>query len=384
MALLSFMARLGLDATGFEKNMAKADSRVNHFGKQTLGALKGQLAAAFSFGAIAAGINQAVESASKLNDQTAKLGVGTKFFQEWAFGAKQAGSSSEELAGFLEKLAVARTKALGGGASENKAFEQFGISLKDLQSGSLEDIAAKVSKAFEGGNPQEFIASLRVIGGRGAGGLIPAFADGMDDAAKQAQELGLVLSDETIQSLDALGDKFDIIKAQFNVGFSQIGTWAAKAWGDAFNAAEKYFQATIQFGVGFRQGNGIKDSINRAVASSLTAVDETGKTQDSEEAAFKRLQDNKRKSRLAAPDFSGVKSAVNKAVEASQFQSYARGNITAAGGYFLGSGQTAAMDIAKQALDLAKRQLDANARTARSTEKIANEGVTVREDPTDP
>jgi len=364
MALLSFMARLGLDATGFEKNMAKADSQVNRFGKQTLGALKGQLAAAFSFGAIAAGINNAVESASRLNDQTAKLGVGTKFFQEWAFGAKQAGSSSEELAGFLEKLAVARTKALGGGASENKAFEQFGVSVKDLQSGSLEDIAAKVSKAFESGNPQEFIASLRVIGGRGAGGLIPAFADGMDDAAKQAQELGLVISDDTIQSLDALGDRFDIIKAQFNVGFSQIGTYAVKAWSAAFNAAEKYFQAAIQFGVGFRQGNGIKDSINRAVASSLTAVEETGITQDSEEAALKMLQEKKRKSRLSAPDFSGVKSAVNKAVEASQFQSSADKSVASLGGYYLGGDATAGMDLARQALELAKRTADDTKRSA--------------------
>jgi hypothetical protein len=358
------MARLGLDATGFEKNMAKADSQVNRFGKQTLGALKGQLAAAFSFGAIAAGINNAVESASRLNDQTAKLGVGTKFFQEWAFGAKQAGSSSEELAGFLEKLAVARTKALGGGASENKAFEQFGVSVKDLQSGSLEDIAAKVSKAFESGNPQEFIASLRVIGGRGAGGLIPAFADGMDDAAKQAQELGLVISDDTIQSLDALGDRFDIIKAQFNVGFSQIGTYAVKAWSAAFNAAEKYFQAAIQFGVGFRQGNGIKDSINRAVASSLTAVEETGITQDSEEAALKMLQEKKRKSRLSAPDFSGVKSAVNKAVEASQFQSSADKSVASLGGYYLGGDATAGMDLARQALELAKRTADDTKRSA--------------------
>ena len=364
MALLSFMARLGLDATGFEKNMAKADSQVNHFGKQTLGALKGQLAAAFSFGAIAAGINQAVDSASKLNDQTAKLGVGTKFFQEWAFGAEQAGSSSEELAGFLEKLAVARTKALGGGAGENKAFAQFGVSLKDLQSGSLEDIAGKVSKAFESGNPQQFLESLRAIGGRGAGGLIPAFSDGMEDAAKQAQELGLVLSDDTIQSLDALGDRFDIIKAQFNVGFSQIGTYAVKAWGAAFNAAEKYFQAAIQFGVGFRQGNGIKDSINRAVAASLTAVDETGKTQDSEEAALKLLQDKKRKSRLAAPDLSGVQMTSRKAVEAAQFQSSADKSVASLGGYYLGGDATSGMDLARQALELAKRTANDTKRSA--------------------
>ena len=87
---------------------------------------------------------------------------------------------------------------------------------------------------------------------------------------------------------------------------------------------------------------------------------------------------------FSAPGGSPRIKSLARAVEASAFQSSAGGSVTAAGGYFLGSGQTAAMDLAKQALDLAKRQLDANARTARSTEKMANQGVTVREDPTDP
>lgn len=366
MALLSFMARLGLDATGFEKNMAKADSQVTRFGTQTLGALKGQLAAAFSFGAIAAGINHAVESASKLNDQTARLGVGTKFFQEWAFGLKQAGASSEDLTGFLEKLSVARTKALGGSDSEGNAFKQFGISLKELQSGSLESIAGKVAKAFESGNPQQFIESLRTIGGRGVGGLVSAFSDGMDDAAKQAQELGLVLTDETIQALDALGDRMDVNKERFNVGFSQIATWGIKAWDAVFNASEKYFQAAIQFGVGFNQGNGFKDSIKRAVDASITAVDETGKTQDSEAAAVKLLNDKKRKSRLTPPDFSGIKSETMKAVQAIQFQSSADRSVASGGGYYLGGDATARNDLGRQALELAKK-------TAAETQKTSEQ-----------
>lgn len=373
MALLSFMARLGLDATGFEKNMAKADSQVSRFGTQTLGALKGQLAAAFSFAAISAGIHSAVENASKLNDQTARLGVGTKFFQEWAFGAKQAGASSEDLTSFLEKLAVARVNALRGSESEIKAFAQFGVGLQELKSGSLEGIAGKVAKVFEGGNPQQFIESLKAIGGRGAGGLISAFSDGMDDSALAAHELGLVLTDETIQSLDALGDRMDVNKERFNVGFSQIAAWGIKAWDSMFNASEKYFQAAIQFGVGFRQGNGIKDSINRAVDASITAVEETGIAQTSEAEAVKAANDKKRKARLAPPDLTGIKPDAGRT---ESFKSSASGSIAAAGGYFLGSGQTAAMDLAKQALDIAKK-------TEMNTARIANQGVTIKQDQND-
>jgi hypothetical protein len=116
-------------------------------------------------------------------------------------------------------------------------------------------------------------------------------------------------------------------------------------------------------------------------------IDAGGNPALARERYQQRLRDSLKKPEsvvepVEEPKKEAVKKA-NKAVEAIRFQSSASGSITAAGGYFLGSGQTAAMDIAKQALDLAKRQLDANARTARSTEKIANKGVTVIEDPTD-
>lgn len=370
MALLSFMARLGLDATGFEKNLARADSQVTRFGDKTLGELKKKLASAFTYGAIAYNLEQAIEKASKLNDQAARLGVSTKFFQEWAFGLQQAGASSEDLVGFLEKLAVARTKALQGGPTEGNAFAQFGIGLKELQSGSLEGIASKISKAFEGGNPQQFVESLRALGGRGAGGLISAFSDGMDDSAKKAQELGLVLSDETIQSLDELGDRFDIIKNQFNVGFSKIGEWGVKAWGAALNAAEKYFAAAIQFGVGFRQGNGIKDSLRRAVDASITAVEETGKSQDEEEATFRALQERKRKAKLAPPDLSGIKNLAQREVQASQFQSSSDRTVASLGGYYLGGDASARNDLARQALELSKRTADDVRKTAERLQSI--------------
>ena len=364
MALLSFMARLGLDATGFEKNMAKADSQVSRFGTQTLGALKGQLAAAFSFAAINAGIHSAVENASKLNDQTARLGVGTKFFQEWAFGAKLAGSSSEELASFLEKLSVARTKALGGGASENKAFEQFGVSLDELKSGSLEGIASKVAKVFETGNPQKFIESLRTIGGRGAGGLISAFSDGMDDSAKKAQELGLVISDETIQALDDLGDRFDIMAIKSTGFWSKVGVGAVNAIDWLSKLVEKSTQASIQFYRAKEQSSGTFSGLRAGASAAATGWSETSKDQVIEDAEIKKILERRRLARLAKVDMSSIKSAAKNDIEASQFQSSASKSVSSLGGYYLGGDATAGMDLARQALELAKRTADDTKRSA--------------------
>jgi hypothetical protein len=196
----------------------------------------------------------------------------------------------------------------------------------------------------------------------------------MDDSALAAHELGLVLTDEAIQSLDALGDRMDVNKQRFNVGFSQIAEWGIKAWDKLFNASEMAFQGMIQFKRGFEGTGTFDEKLQRGIDGATTAVEETAKTQDSEAAAVKAANDKKRKARLAPPDFTGIKSDAGRTE--SSFKSSASGSIAAAGGYFLGSGQTAAMDLAKQALDIAKK-------TEMNTARIANQGVTIKQDQND-
>jgi hypothetical protein len=431
MALLSFMARLGLDATGFEKNMAKANSQVENFSGKTLGALKASLASAFAVAVIIEKFKDAINYAGELTDQMKRLGVSSEFLQGWAHGLELAGAKAEDLTSFLEKLAVSREKALGGDSGALGSFAGLGVSLKDIESTDLEGLARKIAKVFTTGKPQDFIKSLREIGGRSAGALIPAFVENIEDAEREASKLGLVMDKETRVALDALGDAFTtagkkskiffagLVKSAIDsesrlisltkavVDFSKTliaeGKDNPENWTKRRPISEVAHDAMTSRYLREREsGTGLIGSGALALGDFIAAHFQDGGSGPGDqfanamksgknayalnEAIAKAQRDAALKADGAstAGDTPGRTSALARAVEASRFQSSAGGSITAAGGYFLGSGQTAAMDIAKQALDLAKRQLDANARTARSAEKIANEGVTVREDPTDP
>lgn len=431
MALLSIMARLGLDATGFEKNMAKADSQVNKFAGQTLGALKASLASAFAMAVIIEKFKDAINYAGELTDQMKRLGVSSEFLQGWAHGLEVAGAKAEDLTSFLEKLAIAREKALGGDSGSIASFAELKLTLEDLSKTDLEGIARKIAKLFTTGNPQQFIKALREVGGKSAGALIPAFTEDIEAAAREAEKLGLVMDKKTRVALDALGDAFSTKAKRAKVFFAEMVKGAIDAESRMISlthAVAAFAQALFQSDSGGADSGikrtPLKDKVTDVTLSRYLRERESGTgiigsgalaTGDFIRALFSDIGGQEDKNMFSDPMKAG-KNAYNvheamakaaeeaalkadgfsapggsprikslaRAVEASAFQSSAGGSVTAAGGYFLGSGQTAAMDLAKQALDLAKRQLDANARTARSTEKMANQGVTVREDPTDP
>jgi len=89
----------------------------------------------------------------------------------------------------------------------------------------LKSMFLALGKPFEEGiDPQKLLGPFRELAGRGAGALIPAMAEGLLDAAEQARNLGLVMEDEVIASLDDVADKLDILKAKMTAGTGSFTT----------------------------------------------------------------------------------------------------------------------------------------------------------------
>src|SRR5262245_453523 len=104
MGLLSLIARLGLDKSGFNAGLTAANKQVSKFG----GALKSQLAGAFSAAAVIAYTKHLIDFGSKINDTATKLGVGTKELQEYTYAAQQNGAELEDVAKAFKALSAAR------------------------------------------------------------------------------------------------------------------------------------------------------------------------------------------------------------------------------------------------------------------------------------
>ncbi len=208
--------KMGLNSGVVSQGIRSVKHEVTELGSHLKGALGGLVGVA-AFEELA---RSTVEYGSKVNDLSLRLGISTDAVQQWDYALKQSGSSIEAAVPFFEKLAVARHKALAGNEEAVAAFTKLGVSMASLKSDRLEDIAATIGKTFQAGDPQNLLASLREIGGRGAGQLVAAFRDGLTDMFKDAP----IISQSNIEELDKIHDKFAKLKAEFMTGFAPAVT----------------------------------------------------------------------------------------------------------------------------------------------------------------
>ena len=233
MGNFSLLAKLGLDSSSFESGAKRAESISRKFGKEMTGAL----ATAFSVEKVVQFGLEAVSAAGKLSDLSDRVGVSAGFLQEMQFAAEQTGASLEDVTTSIEKLSVARAQALAGSETKMNAFKLLGISADDLKTLRSEDLFTKIGDTIKNApNPQNLLAPFREIAGKGAGALIPAMIEGLQDTAQKARELGLVMNDNVVASLDDAADRIDTLKAGFTV---LIGTIISEVGGPLF----KFFEA---------------------------------------------------------------------------------------------------------------------------------------------
>lgn len=222
--MLSLKAFLGLDGSGFELGIKRAQSVAKKFSNDLGKEAGGRLKQFLTLAAAEEGVRRLITYGSRVADLSEELGISTTALQEWEGAANLAGAKAENVSKFFEGLAVARDKALSGDASTLDAFKDFGISPADLASMRLEDLGKKVGDAVKEGDAQKLIASLKEIGGKGAAGLIATFKSGLDEGFKNTS----IIPPEKIAELDALGDRFTSLGKSLIVAFSPFVIWLGK------------------------------------------------------------------------------------------------------------------------------------------------------------
>jgi hypothetical protein len=233
MGFLSLIARLSLNASGFESGLKRSQSLATRWSRDVSSNVKGQLAAAFGAGAVLAATKNAIDYAGKINDISSSLGVGTDALQEFDFAATQNGAHLEDFVGVMRKLAIARQNAIDkpeGDLAED--FHKLGVSIDDLKSKRLEDLVKQIGTAFKDArDPQQLLDAGLATMGRGALSVLPAMRNGLDEAAESAHNLGLVISESAIEKLDELGDRFDVMKGKMRSALGEGASLFAK-WAD--------------------------------------------------------------------------------------------------------------------------------------------------------
>lgn len=301
MAIFSLLAKLGLDGTGFETGLKRSQSLAKGVGRE----ISGTLAGIFAVDKLSEFGLEAIHTAGRLQDLSTQLGVSSEFLQEMKFAADLGGASLDEVAAAIEKITMARGKALGGDQGLIDAFARFGVTAQEIKSARIEDIFIKIGKAFEGdANPQNLIAPFRELAGKGAGSLIPAMATGLQDAADQARRLGLIMSNEVISAMDDANDRLDILKAKATAG---IGTIIGELVQPLLNGIEHVYSAVEAFflasatpegGKELKAMENIKHMFSQAKQAFVTSYEQTNIEAQAKMEADKRRAEARRLSRI--------------------------------------------------------------------------------------
>lgn len=211
----SLMVELQANTAAFTRDMGKARAAVEsssaRMNKAIAGVERGirMMAGALSVVAVAGFAKSLINEADALGEMSQKLGVSVENLSAYSYGAKQAGSSTEEMNTSLTRLSKNIQEAIVDKTSESaRTFDSLGISLKDTN-GKLkstdaifEELAQRFSQSADG--PEKVAVAMKLLGKSGAD-LIPLMND-LAGFKEEAIKAGAVISTDFAKASDGFND----------------------------------------------------------------------------------------------------------------------------------------------------------------------------------
>lgn len=224
--LAALRVTLSADTAAFSTGMAKARRQASTSAtaiKKSLGGvagafggLTGGILAGLSVGALSALTKRALDYAGGLKEVADQLGVTTKGLQELRYAASQTGVGQEELDKGLAKLTLTMGQVAAGAEAPRKAFAAIGISVADLKGRKADEILGRIADGLgKLPDPAQRSAVGAALMGRNFQKLLPLLNEGsrgMDQLRQDAQDLGIVLTEEQIAHADETADKLEKLK----------------------------------------------------------------------------------------------------------------------------------------------------------------------------
>ena len=219
------------------------------------------------------------KAADNINTLSKITGIGTKELQEFQYASDVIDVSVETLAGSMKKITSSISSASTGSGKAYEAFNQLGVSFKNAD-GTLRnsnDVFNDTIKALGGvANETERDALAMQLFGKSATELNPLIEGGADTLAEMSQranELGLILSQDTLDGANAFNDALDKIKANGKGLFTVIGSEIASNFAPQLESVNGYFEGIIQNLTGaMKEGGfeGLIDELSKSLSDILT------------------------------------------------------------------------------------------------------------------
>lgn len=197
--------------------------------KKNIGAMRAEaegLALGLAIREAAQFVKRNLDMAGALGETAQQLGVTTRELQVYRAIGGQVGVTTEEMDSGLQKLTMSIGKASVGAKAQNEAFTALGVSIRD-SSGQIKStgtvLAEMADKIAKIPDPAQRAAVEVAIFGRAGQKLdtiLTGGAKGIEDYAKTAEDMGMILSDDLVQAADNASDKIAQLNAQLTANIA--------------------------------------------------------------------------------------------------------------------------------------------------------------------
>ena len=201
---------VGADTKAFNSAMRGLATSVNDVGRELagIGAKFAAIGGAAAGGMIAATV--AFGSAgSALLDMSKKTGLSVESLSKLGFAAEQNGATLEDVSKGVINLNRSFAEASSGSKEATAAFARLGLSMAQISGMSPEERFRAIVGALAAiPDPAVRAALAMQLFGKAGVQLLPMIADGtagLDEMARKAEELGIVMSTDSAKSANAFG-----------------------------------------------------------------------------------------------------------------------------------------------------------------------------------
>lgn len=181
----------------------------------------------------------AITSADELSTMSKQTGLSTESLQKFQYAADLVDVSVDDITGALKKMKPKMTE-------NNETFQKLGISVRDVDGGlrSAEEVFYESIEALSKiQNETERDQVAMELFGKSADSLAGIIDDGgaaLKQFGQEAEDMGLIIDEDTLTSLNDMNDTIDKTKAQVGSTLAQIGADVATVLGPALEKAAEW------------------------------------------------------------------------------------------------------------------------------------------------
>lgn len=244
------MANIAEAAVLIKANAKAMDSGLREAqGKlQSFAGTAAKMFAGIAIGAtLVAAVRRATELGGQVKDLAENFNISAESASGLSFAAEQVGISTATLATNIGRVSKALGEAIGGSSQAQQIFTDMGLSWESLANMPTDQVFRQVIGSLgEMTNVAQRSAAAQAVFGKSwqeVMELVRGGSGGLDDAARRANELGLVWSSEQLERLEQYKRSVN----EVGLAFAGLGKTILDAFGEEIKDVLKGAADTIAF-----------------------------------------------------------------------------------------------------------------------------------------